>query len=76
MVAPYPIFKMHTIPRISSEFCDLGAILMLSQIKLALSPGPLRGGEMAWYTLNVHAPTFSVKFAIKLNGYFSRYVAK
>ena len=36
----------------------------------------LRGGERAWYTLNAHAPTFSVKFAVKLIGYFCQHVAK
>ena len=43
---------------------------------LASSPGPLRGGERPWYTLNVHAPTFSVKFAVKLIRYFCQHVAK
>ena len=37
---------------------------------LALSPGPLRGGERAWYTLNAHASTLSIKFAVKLYGYY------
>ena len=43
---------------------------------LVLFPGPLRGGERAWYTLNAHAPTFSVKFAVKLTRYFWQHVAK
>ena len=37
---------------------------------IASSPGPLRGGERAWYTLN--AP---IKFIVKFIGY-CQYVAK
>ena len=29
--------------------------LQIVQTVLTLSPGPLRGGERAWYTLYVHA---------------------
>ena len=46
------------------------------EARVASSPGPLRGGERARYTLNAHAPTFSVKFAVKLIGYFCQHVAK
>ena len=39
-----------------------------------MSPGPLRRGRRN--SLDVHAPTFSIKFAVKLIGYFCLHVAK
>ena len=41
-----------------------------------MSSGPLRGRERAWYTLNVHASTLSIKFAVKVHGYHYHEVAK
>ena len=46
------------------------------EFHVVLSPGPLRGGKRAWYTLNVHTTIFSVKFTVKLIRYICQHMVE
>ena len=77
IVQPYPyMYSVCTPQDIFAPHAHSSQQPISAERTLTSSPGPLRGGERAWYTLNAHAPTFSVKFAVKLIGYCCQHMVE